>query len=124
MTQIHGLDGLSDAELTDALPSGGRFVVYKYCMSFIVITLTQGSGIYFIRPGESAVLRGLPYTLLSLVLGWWGFPFGPIFTLVCFFTNFAGGSDVTNEVCGAMQAPRWGPPQKGPTQETGDRNDW
>ena len=38
------------------------------------------------------------FSLLSLFLGWWGFPFGPIFTIWALVVNFGGGRDVTHEV--------------------------
>ena len=35
------------------------------------------------------------YTLVSLVFGWWGFPFGLIYTPMALITNLSGGRDVT-----------------------------
>jgi hypothetical protein len=35
---------------------------------------------------------------------WWGFPFGPIFTIAARITNFAGGKDVTREVVQRFRA--------------------
>jgi hypothetical protein len=74
--KIVGLDGLSDAQIRDDLANGARFVVYFYCVSILVLTFKQPSSIHFIRPGQSAAARGLGFTLLSLVLGWWGIPWG------------------------------------------------
>jgi hypothetical protein len=31
-------------------------------------------------------------------MGWWGFPWGPIYTIGTFITNFGGGKDVTEIV--------------------------
>ncbi len=39
--------------------------------------------------------KGFAYTLLSLVAGWWGIPFGLIFTPTAIFTNMRGGKNVT-----------------------------
>jgi hypothetical protein len=44
----------------------------------------------------------LPFTLLSLVLGWWGIPWGPIYTIQSVVINFQGGKDVTKEVLASM----------------------
>jgi hypothetical protein len=66
--------------------------------------MKRSSDIYFIRAGESAVVRGLPYTVLSLLLGWWGFPFGPIFTVWVLITNLLGGKDVTSKVVAGLQS--------------------
>ena len=42
--------------------------------------------------------RAFPYSLLTLVLGWWGIPWGLIYTPLALMTNFSGGRDVTAEV--------------------------
>jgi len=44
----------------------------------VILTFLRPSDIYFIRPGENALVKGLPFTLLSLVAGW-GIPWGPIY---------------------------------------------
>lgn len=102
MAKIVGLEGLSHEELAHELDRGAKFVVYQYCVSLLVITFTRGTSIYFVRSGESRLVRGLPWTMLSLALGWWGFPFGLIFTPMVVIKNLAGGKDVTNEVVGAL----------------------
>jgi len=99
MTKIVGLEGIkSDGELQQELQQGGKFVLYQYCISLLVITFKRSSSVYFIRHEENAVVKGLPFTLLSLVLGWWGIPWGPIYTIQSIWVNFGGGKDVTNEM--------------------------
>jgi hypothetical protein len=75
-----------------------RYVIYQYCISILVMTFKRGSGIKVIEPGQSAVVPGLPYTLVSLVAGWWGIPWGPIYTIQSVFKNLRGGIDVTDEI--------------------------
>lgn len=65
------------------------------------MTFKRSSSIYFINPGESAVAKGLPFSLISLVAGWWGIPWGPIWTLTTLATNLSGGKDVTREILAA-----------------------
>lgn len=48
----------------------------------------------------------MPYTMLTLFVGWWGIPWGPIYTIMCLATNLGGGKDVTSEVMERMQASR------------------
>lgn len=92
-----GIDGLSMAQLDDELEMGGKFVVYQYCISIVIMTFRRNSNIHFVRSGESAFSKGLPYTLLSVLLGWWGIPWGPIYTIGAIVTNCRGGKDVTEE---------------------------
>lgn len=98
---IKGIDGMSPQELQNELMLGGRFVVYQ-CISILVVSFRRSSNVFFVRAGESTVIGSLPYTLLSLFLGWWGFPWGPIYTVQTVFKNFRGGRDVTNEIAAAL----------------------
>jgi hypothetical protein len=103
--RIRGIENLSPAELEQALLSGGRFVLYEYCISLIVITLRRSTAVYFLRADQNGVLRGLPFTLISLLLGWWGLPWGVIYTPLTLLTNLSGGHDVTEEVWPLLQEP-------------------
>lgn len=100
--KIIGIDGMTAEEVKREIARGAKFVIYHYCVSIIVLTFRRGSEIYFIRPGESAFAKGLPFTAASLVLGWWGFPWGPIYTIGALATNCGGGKDVTREIAGAL----------------------
>ncbi|ACB75482.1 tetratricopeptide repeat protein [Opitutus terrae] len=95
---IRGAEGLSPENIRDEMKRGARVVVFTYCVSLLVITFKRGSGLRFIKPGQSAAMAGLPYTLLSLVAGWWGFPWGPIYTIETIYRNVGGGIDVTDDV--------------------------
>jgi hypothetical protein len=101
--KIVGLAGMDGHQLADELQRGAKFVVYQYCVSALVVTFKRPSDIYFLRAGESAVGKGLPFTALSLVLGWWGIPWGPIHTIGSVVTNFQGGKIVTQEVLATLR---------------------
>jgi hypothetical protein len=102
--KINGTEGMSGQELAFELQRGGRFVMFQYTISILVLTFRRGSDIYFVRAGEGTALKGLPYTLLSLVAGWWGIPWGPIYTIGSVVTNLGGGKDVTSEVQAVLRA--------------------
>jgi hypothetical protein len=99
---INGIEGITAGDLYWELKAGAKFVVYQYCVSIILLTFRRTSDIYFVRAGQHAVSRGLPYTLLSLLFGWWGIPWGPIWTIQSLAVNLGGGRDVTNEVVGSF----------------------
>jgi hypothetical protein len=95
--------------IVNGKPLGGpegasRYVIYQYCISIVILTFRRSSGIKVIEPGKSAAVAGLPYTLLSLVAGWWGIPWGPIYTVQSVYRNLRGGIDVTDLVVEAMAA--------------------
>lgn len=100
---IRGLEGMSGADLERELERGARFVVFEYCISVLIMSFKRSSDIHFIRPGEGTFFPGLPYTALSLLLGWWGFPWGLIYTPMAVITNLSGGKTVTQEVLAHMQ---------------------
>ena len=98
MAQIKGIDGLSLSDINAEIQNGAKFVTFSYCISIVFMTFKRSSDIYFIKTGDSAFKKGLPFTLISLFLGWWGIPWGPIYTLGSFITNLGGGKDITQEV--------------------------
>jgi hypothetical protein len=100
--QIKGTEGLNADQLRSELSRGGKFVVFTYVISILVITFRRSSDIHFIRVGDNAVAKGMPYTLISFFFGWWGFPWGIIYTPMALATNFGGGKDVTAEVSGSL----------------------
>lgn len=95
---VVGAEGLSDQELIRECNEGGRLVYFQYTISILVMTFRRSSEVHLIRKGESGLLKGLPYTLLTLVAGWWGIPFGPIYSIMCLYTNLSGGTDVTEKL--------------------------
>jgi len=75
-----------------------RFVVFQYCISLGIVTFRRSSAVKVVPAGGSTFLVGLPYTLLTLAAGWWGLPWGPIYTLGALAHNLGGGTDVTDAV--------------------------
>lgn len=101
--KIIGLENMGSLELKTEIQRGGKFVTYPYVISVLIITFRRTSDIYFVRADENAVIKGLPFTLLSLVVGWWGIPWGIIYTVGALWTNLSGGKDITTEVLSALK---------------------
>lgn len=99
---IQGLENVTVAELQTEIDRGGKFVVFEYCVSVLIMTFRRSSDIHFIRAGEGTFGKSFPFTLISLMFGWWGFPWGFIYTPMALFTNLNGGKDVTQNVMGAI----------------------
>ncbi len=99
---ISGSEGLSNEEVQSQLEQGARFVIFSYTISLLVVTFKRNSPIYFIRAGEGTFAKSLPYTLLSLAFGWWGIPWGFIYTPMSLATNLGGGKDVTAQLLAAQ----------------------
>ncbi len=102
--RIIGIDNMTVGELVQEVDRGGRFVVFQYTISIIVLTFTNPTDIHFVRSGEGTFGRSFGPNLVSFFLGWWGFPFGFIFTIQSLFVNLNGGRDVTGDVMRALVA--------------------
>lgn len=85
-------------QLSEKVALGGKFVVYQYAISLVMITLERLSPVYFIEPGEHATKYAKSWSRISLMFGWWGIPWGPIKTLQSLATNRKGGVDVTRDI--------------------------
>lgn len=101
--RIIGTEGMSGEQVAAELSRGGKFVIFQYTISIIVRTFKRSSNIYFIRPGENSVVKGLPFSLISLMFGWWGIPWGPVYTIQSLVTNLQGGKDVTQEILATLR---------------------
>lgn len=104
MAKIKNIDGLSTEDINREIQNGGKFVMFQYSISIIVMSYKRSSDIYFIKAGESSTKHSIGFTLVSLVLGWWGVPWGPIYTIGSLATNLSGGKDVTKEVVQSLNS--------------------
>ena len=78
-----------------------KYVIYRYAISLSIVTFYRASRAYRVSGRSEAILRGIPYSLLSLLLGWWAIPWGPIRTIQALMINLGGGETIiepTNSV--------------------------
>ena len=101
--KIQGTEGMGPDQIRFEIQRGAKFVLYYYCISLLVVTLRRPSPVYFLPAGQSRVAKGLPWTLLTVLLGWWGIPWGPIYSIQSLVVNFKGGKDVTAEISATLQ---------------------
>jgi hypothetical protein len=104
--KIVGIDRMSTEQINAEVQRGARFVVYPYCISVLVMSFKRSSNIHFVPAGESAAGRRAAFSGVSLLLGWWGIPWGPIWTIGTVFSNLNGGTDVTADVLASMRTRR------------------
>lgn len=118
--EIKNTEGLSPEIIRAEVKNGGKFLQFDYTISIVVMTFKRSTDIYFIRHDQSHWKHSWPFTLCSLVIGWWGIPWGFIYTPMSLFTNLKGGRDLTADVVrlyadnnvspeemSAMDKPRW-----------------
>ncbi|HET7441952.1 MAG TPA: hypothetical protein VFJ47_11675 [Terriglobales bacterium] len=103
MAKIRGTEGMSAEQINFEIQRGAKYVLFYYTISILVLTFRRSSDIYFVRAGESRVAKGLPWTVLTLLCGWWGIPWGPIYSVQSLVINLGGGKDVTQELMAASK---------------------
>ncbi len=101
------LAGQDDRPPVDSAAGGERLVFYEYCISLVFFSLRRPSPLVRSAPGQRGWRKGLPYAILSLLLGWWCIPWGLIYTPLVLWTNLSGGRRITAE-----EQQRWGPSVK------------
>lgn len=92
------LPDMPKEQIRSALQAGGRCILFHYCVSCVFWSFKMTSPMKVIKPEELDAFSGIKYSLLSLLLGWWGVPWGPIWTISTVIKNVHGGTDVTEEV--------------------------
>jgi hypothetical protein len=95
--------GMSPQEVLFEVNRGARFVIYQYAISVVIMSFRRNSPVQFVKAGENPALKSLPWTLLSFFLGWWGIPWGFIYTPQVLYKNLNGGVDVTGYVVAQLQ---------------------
>lgn len=96
--KIIGIKDMSLDQVKNEIDNGGRFISFNYCISLLVVSLKRSSNIYFIRSNEKTINKSIIFTWITLFLGWWGIPWGPIYSIQSIFKNLKGGVDVTQNV--------------------------
>jgi hypothetical protein len=106
--KINGIKDMTQQQLRQELECGAKFVIYQYCISIGIMTFKRPSSVYFVPAKGSAVAKGLGCTATSLLLGWWGIPWGPIYTISAVVKNMLGSTDVTSLVWNQLGNPERG----------------
>lgn len=83
---------------------GARYVRFEMWFSFVVITVRRQSPVYLTHSWRQRFVLGCRYSVLSLLLGPWGVPWGLLGTIWALWVNTTGGSDCTAEVVASAEA--------------------
>src|SRR3954463_1041671 len=81
-----------------AQPDGRvKDVVFACCVSCGILTWVYWSKPYRISSRSQGFLRGSPYSVMTLLLGWWGLPWGVVLSPRAVWTNCTGGVEAPAE---------------------------
>ena len=95
---IRGAEEYTAAEIRAAVAAGAALVRYPYVVSPLVVTLRYDSTVHLVRTADGRYARCIPYLLTTLLLGWWGVPWGPVASWRAIWSCLNGGDDVTAEL--------------------------
>jgi hypothetical protein len=70
--------------------SKSEVVRFQTCFSLIIFSFKSHSS-YLIRGQENVTGIALLYSLVAFFFGWWGIPWGPVYTFQVLAGNFRGG---------------------------------
>ncbi|MCD0490097.1 hypothetical protein LPB86_17790 [Pedobacter sp. MC2016-14] len=104
--KINNTAGLSLEQLYTSLSAGGCIISYGYCISAIAFTYRLMSAPYYIKAGEKPSTYRKKYNRLSRIFGWWGIPWGPIYTFDMLRMNRekrGGGINITEDVLSVLR---------------------
>jgi hypothetical protein len=91
-----------------AVSAQPRYLIFKYIVSVIFISSRRTvQGIFC---ASCAAKKAIKASAITWLTGWWGFPWGPIWTLQALFQNLAGGikpPDVNAKILGHQALHFW-----------------
>ena len=102
--KIQGIEGMSPEQILFEVQRGAKLVFFYYSVSVLVMSFRRASLVYFIPAARKHAGQGTALgPMLTLVAGWWGIPWGPIYTVQSLTVNFQGGKDVTAELSARLR---------------------
>jgi hypothetical protein len=84
--------------------AGARLVRFESCMSLLLFTIRRQSPVYITTSWQERYLRGLGYSLVTVLLGPWAVPWGLIWTVWAIWVNLTGGVDETDQLLAELTA--------------------
>jgi hypothetical protein len=95
---LAGTEGMTLGDIELDVLKGGRFLRYYWNISVILLSFRKSTALTYVRSDRSAGLGALGWGTFSLFFGWWGFPWGIVYTPLSLWHNTRGGTDHTHEV--------------------------
>jgi hypothetical protein len=98
LLEIRGSRPLFVEELRTRIAAGARCVRFEYCFSVLVFSIRRQSPVYVTTSWQQRYLLGIWFSVLALLLGPWGVPWGLIWTPWAVWVNTTGGADCTDTI--------------------------
>jgi len=104
LLHFRGTRPLFAEELRTRVAAGARCVRFEFCFSLLFFSVRRQSAVHVTTSWQQRYVHGLGYSLLALILGPWGVPWGVVWTPWAIWVNTTGGEDCTEEVIAALDS--------------------
>ena len=92
--------------LLSAIQKGERVISIPFVVSILIMTFQRSlGGLCAVGPGKWPMGKVITATLITSIFGWWGIPFGPIFSIVSLYHLWFGGRNQTFAVLKSAVGP-------------------
>ena len=89
----------SEHPVVKAVMAGKRYVIYPYVASLLVLTFRRNMGsVRLVETGNWPMGPLFGAATITTFFGWWGFPWGIIWSPLALFNLWCGGRDATKEI--------------------------
>lgn len=90
---------LPDHPMVADVMQGSRYVIYPFVVSILVLSFRRNfGGVRVVRTGSWPIVPLFGAALTTIALGWWGFPWGLIWSPIALFQLWNGGRDFTKDI--------------------------
>ena len=87
------------ATVVEQVMDGTRFVTIPFIFSIFILSFKRHiGGVHEVRSGEFPIGGLAKAAAVTALFGWWGFPFGILWSLLTTFYLWRGGRDQTLEI--------------------------
>jgi len=70
-----------------------ELIQFQICISFILFSVKSPSR-FLVKGYDKTLSKKTICTIISFIFGWWGIPWGPIYTIQTICNNLAGGKKI------------------------------
>jgi hypothetical protein len=99
---VSGAEGMTLLQVEEDVLRGGRFRTFPWSFSLVILSFRRSSPLIYVPANQWVGGHAWLWTLPSLFLGWWGIPWGFLFTLMNIYRNAMGGRELTPAVLQAL----------------------
>ena len=93
--------------IVEAVMAGHRYITVPYVFSVVVMSFRRSmGGVHTVKTGDWPISPLIGASCITLFLGWWGIPWGFIWSWLTLVYLWRGGRDATKEILTGIVGPQ------------------